>query len=62
MNAVAALSERYVSALAALSERYVGASIALRERAHHCLSAVTEIQSIAEHNNTRAYFLFKLSV
>ena len=60
VNILAALRERYVSVLAALrgrfegatwalGRRYVSASIAERERARRCLSAIAEIQSIADY-------------
>ena len=46
VNILAALRERYVSVLAALRGRFY---IATREKAHRCLSAIAEVQSIADY-------------
>ena len=46
MSVLAALRERYVSVLAALRGRFY---IATREKAHRCLSAIAEVQSIADY-------------
>ena len=63
------MRERYVNILAALRERYVGASTALRGRFN---SGRERMRTVAYRRlpkygvllniNTRAYFLFKLSV
>ena len=60
------MRERYVNILAALRERYVGASTALRGRFNSGRESVAYRRlpkyGVLPNINTRAYFLFKLSV
>ena len=56
------MGERYVNALAALSGRYVGASIALRERGALLLIGDCRNTVYSVYNNTQVYFLFKLDI
>ena len=69
VNILAALRERYMGASTALRERYVGTSTALRGRFNSGRERKRTVAyrrlpkyGVLPNINTRAYFLFKLSV